>query len=89
MTSIDSHFHDILVGREIENVIIVADRPRLSLVEYLPKEGKDIGFLFENGSRLCHLAVLLREHVLGDFYDQLENECQVSFDTSSGRLTID
>ena len=94
LTSIDSHFHDILVGREIENVIIVADRPRLSLVEYLPKEGKDIGFLFENGSRLCHLAVLLRERgipamFVGDFYDQLENECQVSFDTSSGRLTID
>ena len=94
LTSIDSHFHDVREGNDIEDVILVADRPRLSLVKYLPKEGGNIGFLFENGSRLCHLAVLLRERgipamFVGDLYNQLVNECQVSFETSTGSLTID
>jgi hypothetical protein len=93
-TSIDSHFHDVRVGNEIEDVILVADRPRLSLVKYLPKVRGAVGFLFENGSRLCHLAVLLRERgipamFVGDIYNKLVNECQVSFDTSTGLLTID
>ena len=93
LTSIDSHFHDVREGNDIEDVILVADRPRLSLVKYLPKEGGNIGFLFENGSRLCHLAVLLRERgipamFVGDIYNQLVNECQVSFETSTGSLTI-
>ena len=52
LTSIDSHFHDDREGNNIQDVIIVADRPRLSLVKYLPNEGGNIGFLFENGSRL-------------------------------------
>ena len=94
LASIDSHFHDVREGNDIEDVILVADRPRLSLVKYLPKEGGNIGFLFENGSRLCHLAVLLRERgipamFVGDLYNQLVNECQVSFETSTGSLTID
>ena len=92
-TSIDSHFHDILQGNDIGDVILVADRPRLSLVKYLPNEEGNIGFLFESGSRLCHLAVLLRERgipamFVGDIYNQLVNECQVSFETSTGSLTI-
>ena len=94
LKSIDTHFHDVRVGNEIQNVILVAERPRLSLVKYLPTEGRDIGFLFENGSRLCHLAVLLRERgipamFVGDIYNQLKDECQVSFDTSTGTLSID
>lgn len=94
LSSIDSHFHDFREGNDIQDVILVADRPRLSLVKYLPKEGGNIGFLFENGSRLCHLAVLLRERgipamFVGDFYNQLVNGCQVSFETSAGTLTID
>ena len=81
-------------GNDIGDVILVADRPRLSLVKYLPNEGGNIGFLFESGSRLCHLAVLLRERgipamFVGDRYDQLLNQCQVSFETSTGSLTID
>ena len=94
LASIDSHFHDVREGNDIEDLILVADRPRLSLVKYLPKEGGNIGFLFENGSRLCHLAVLLRERgipamFVGEIYNQLVNECQVSFETSTGSLTID
>ena len=94
LTSIDSHFHDDREGNNIEGVIIVADRPRLSLIKYLPNEGGNIGFLFENGSRLCHLAVLLRERSIpamfvGELYNELVNGSQVSFETSTGSLTID
>lgn len=94
LESIDSHFYDLREGNNIQDVIIVADRPRLSLVKYLPKEGVNVGFLFKNGSRLCHLAVLLRERripamFVGDTYNQLVNGCQVSFDTSTGTLSID
>ena len=94
LSSIDSHFHDVREGNDIQGIILVADRPRLSLIKYLPKEGSNIGFLFENGSRLCHLAVLLRERripamFVGDTYNQLVNGCQASFDTSKGTLSID
>ena len=92
--SIDSHFHDVRLGEELDDVILVADRPRLSLAKHLPDEGGKMGFLFESGSRLCHLAVLLRERgipamFVGGRYNQLENGGQASFDTSTGLLSID
>jgi len=92
--SIDSHFHDIREGNELVGVVLVADRPRLSLVKHLPDEEGMVGFLFEAGSRLCHLAVLLRERgipamFVGDRYGELQNGVQVSFETSTGLLSID
>ncbi|MEE2759012.1 MAG: PEP/pyruvate-binding domain-containing protein [Candidatus Thermoplasmatota archaeon] len=92
--SIDSHFHDVRLGEGMVDVVLVADRPRLSLVKHLPAEGGTMGCLFESGSRLCHLAVLLRERgipamFVGERYNQLENGGQASFDTSTGLLSID
>ncbi len=89
--SIDSHFHDLHLTNEQMDIIIVANRPRLSLAKYLPSKSGRVGFLFENGSRLCHLAVLLRERnipamFVGDQYNLLDNGIQASFDTSSGSL---
>jgi hypothetical protein len=92
--SIDSHFHDVRLGNELVDIVLVADRPRLSLVKHLSDEGGKMGCLFESGSRLCHLAVLLRERgipamFVGERYNQLENGGQASFDTSTGLLSID
>jgi len=93
LDSIESHFHDVHFANELVGVVLVAERPRLSLVKYLPEKKGGVGFLFERGSRLCHLAVLLRERgipamFVGERYNQLVNGGQVSFDTSTGSLSI-
>ena len=47
LTSIDSHFHDVRVGNEWRTYFS-CDRPRLSLVKYLPRKEK-IGFCLKMG----------------------------------------
>ena len=64
--SLDAHFHSERSdsgGRQNESVVVVAPTPFLALEEYLARHGSgDLGFIFESGSLLGHLAIILREH---------------------------
>ena len=66
--SIQTHFHDgkdytNISKDKTENIIFVADKPHISLVEILEKyDNKKIGFIFKEASILSHLCILLREN---------------------------
>lgn len=63
--SLDAHFHSERSGESAsaEAVVVVAPTPFLALEEYLTEHGSSgIGFVFEAGSLLGHLAIILREH---------------------------
>jgi len=65
--SIQKHFHDgknyIDLSQREDNIIFVADKPHISLVELLEKYDKSkIGFIFKEASILSHLCILLREN---------------------------
>jgi phosphohistidine swiveling domain-containing protein len=60
--ALDSHLHDQLQAASVEgqNVIIVAERASVDLLPFVGAPGV-VGFIFEWGSVLAHLAVVLRE----------------------------
>ncbi len=65
--SLDAHFHSEReasgVAEIAESVIVVAPTPFLALEEYMAKHGSNgLGFVFQSGSLLGHLAIILREH---------------------------
>lgn len=68
------HFHDMVGVRQINsnNRIFVCDRPDISLLQVLENfDPNRVGFIFKEGSVLCHLAIILRERgipavVMGD-----------------------
>lgn len=65
--SLDAHFHsersESLRDRVEENVIVVASRPFLALESHVSMSAAgSLGFVFEQGSLLGHLAIILREH---------------------------
>ena len=62
--SLDAHFHDALPSDTEcdDKVIFFCERPDISLLEVIRRyRSENIGFVFEDGSLLCHLAVVLRE----------------------------
>jgi len=66
--SIQTHFHDGkdytgISQNKYENIVFVADKPHISLVEILEKyDNKKIGFVFKEASILSHFCILLREN---------------------------
>lgn len=94
--SLDAHFHsergssgDAEVG---ESVVVVAPTPFLALEEYMAKHGaKGLGFVFQSGSLLGHLAIILREHevpaiIVPDVKSLLTGGEVVTIDSSSESL---
>lgn len=74
---LDGFFLELV--KEIKSIkvkpIIVVDRPYIALANLIPYVS---GFIFESGSALCHLAILLREHKIpaiakDDLYNGLNN----------------
>lgn len=63
--SLNFHFHNekiFIDNKNIESIIFYAKMPNIAFLDILNKyDSTKIGFIFENGSLLCHLAVLLRE----------------------------
>ena len=61
----DIHFHNKIIDEdntESECIIFYADKPSIQLVDILNQYNpRTIGFLFADGSMLCHFSVLLRE----------------------------
>lgn len=60
------HFYNDIVGTEPDseecNYIFYAQVPSIQLLDILNRyDSRHIGFVFEEGSMLCHFAVLLRE----------------------------
>lgn len=56
--SLIAHLYERIRARE-EPVVIVSPRPYAALAPLIPFAA---GFIFEQASTLCHLAILLREH---------------------------
>ena len=62
--SFNRHFHDKRQkkGVESQDLIFVCERPDIGLLDLLDQyDNSRIGFVFSDGSLLCHLAVVLRE----------------------------
>ena len=78
----------ILSGCEIRAhagpVIVVSPRPYAALAPLLPYAA---GFVFEQASTLCHLAILLREHGVPAIESEALYRQALKFRTQ--RLTLD
>jgi hypothetical protein len=62
--AISSHYHDKINGssRKSGTHVVFADLPDISLLRILEEyDEKGIGFVFRQGSVLCHLSIVLRE----------------------------
>lgn len=92
--SLDAHFHSerSVPGSTGDPRVIVAPRPFLALEEYLvDKSDGRLGFIFESGSLLGHLAIILREHrvpaiVVPGIRDMVTPGDSILIDTSSQNL---
>jgi phosphohistidine swiveling domain-containing protein len=62
MGTLDTHLHDKPTNSRVESesMIVVAERASVDLLPYVGAPGV-VGFIFERGSVLAHLAVVLRE----------------------------
>ena len=62
---LQKHFHNSQIldkYEDIEPTIFYAELPSIEFIDILNKyNNRNIGFVFKNGSILCHLSVLLRE----------------------------
>ena len=61
----DKHFLDVISGGEqiSEEIIFLCKTPSIALLDLISKyENSKISFAFEEGSILCHFAVILREN---------------------------
>jgi hypothetical protein len=91
-SALNTHFHDTHQSAEHQrDVIFVCERPTLDLVGLLPEDGLRVAFLFRGGSRLCHLAVLLRERKIpamfvGGVFDELKPGAFMRMDTNDQSL---
>ena len=61
--AIDTHFFNEIKNKTVRynNVIFACELPSISLLNLLEEVGNNIGFVFKEGSALCHFAVTLRE----------------------------
>jgi len=91
-SALNTHFHDCHQTAEHQHdSIFVCESPTLDLVSLLPEDGLGVGFLFRGGSRLCHLAVLLRERKIpamfvGEVVDELKQGAVMRMDTNDQSL---
>lgn len=95
----DYHFYDKTTSKNYdkieEPIIYFAERPALSLLEVVNaarSHNRNIGFIFKEGSVLCHLAILLRESgipalILPSSYKLHEGE-YVVLDTATHNIPI-
>lgn len=102
----DLHFHNKIIdgdNGESECKIFYADKPSIQLVDILNQYNSEtIGFLFADGSMLCHFSVLLRERgipairgVVGDILregkiyqlDTMDDKAKLREDEYSGKTT--
>lgn len=92
--SLDAHFHsERTSGASADaSTIVVAPRPFLALESHLSSQGPgNIGFIFEHGSLLGHLAIILREHqvpaiVVSDACAIIPNGATATIDTGDSSL---
>jgi phosphohistidine swiveling domain-containing protein len=62
--SLDTHFYNTINSnvQNEENVVFFCEKPNISLLFILEKyNSQKIGFVFQEGSVLCHFAIVLRE----------------------------
>jgi phosphohistidine swiveling domain-containing protein len=92
--SLDKHLHDRPSSSQTkgESIVIVAERASVDLLPYVGASGV-VGFLFERGSILAHLAVVLREkHIPAIAIDDaaaiqdLTDNCIIEIDASKREL---
>jgi hypothetical protein len=87
--SMNLHFHskENENKKGEENIIFFCDKPYISLLSLLRQHSEEkIGFVFSEGSLLCHFAVVLREKNIpaikvGDIDGYTEGNCTVDADT--------
>lgn len=93
--SLNAHFHSERSAERdsaMEATVIIAPRPFLALEDYLSRyETGSLAFVFEQGSLLGHLAIILRENkvpaiVAPDIRQLLDDGDTVTIDTSSEEL---
>jgi SAM-dependent methyltransferase len=92
--SLDAHFHSErgAGASGLPPTVIVAPRPFLALEDLVSQHGAgNVGFIFEHGSLLGHLAIILREHgvpaiVVPDIKQRLSDGDVITVDTSSEEL---
>jgi SAM-dependent methyltransferase/phosphohistidine swiveling domain-containing protein len=92
--SLDAHFHSErgAVASDLPPTVIIAPRPFLALEDHLSRHGAgNVGFVFEQGSLLGHLAIILREHgvpaiVVPDIRERLADGDVISIDTATEDL---
>jgi phosphohistidine swiveling domain-containing protein len=92
--SLEAHFHSQRDVSEAnaDAVVVVAPNPFLALEDYLSKyDSGNLAFVFEQGSLLGHLAIILREHgvpaiVVPEARTLLEEDALVEIDTSTESL---
>lgn len=92
----DLHFQNKIIDRESdgnEHIIFYADKPSIQLVDILNQyNAKSIGFIFGDGSILCHFSVLLRERgipaIRGIAGDMLHEGKVYQLDTMENEIKI-
>lgn len=92
--SLNAHFHSERSATSSNEpaAIVVAPRPFLALENYLADHGPNgIGFIFDHGSLLGHLAIILREHgvpavVVSDACSIIADGAHVTIDTTTDAL---
>lgn len=89
--TLDVHFHDDIDTSKSsdEKIIFVAELPSIQFVDIINNYNhKNIGFIFKDGSVLCHLSVLLRENSIpAIFSDKKYNDnCIININTSKGNI---
>ena len=94
MGTLDKHLHDRpeATATNGDNVVIVAERASVDLLPYVGAPGV-VGFVFERGSVLAHLAVVLREKAIpaialedGGLFENLSTDSMVEVDAASRNL---
>lgn len=92
--AIDTHFYNKVQKKSAKtnNVIYVCELPTISLLKLLEESGDNIGFVFKEGSSLCHFAVTLRERnipaIVGVDINSLDYHRSYTLDTNK-KGTVD
>jgi hypothetical protein len=90
---LDMHFLEDFEsgGKELESVVVVADRASVDLLPLVNRCGSNTAFVFRHASVLAHLCVVLRERGIpavtldnGDLFDTLDTDSTVSVEASDG-----
>jgi SAM-dependent methyltransferase len=92
--SLDAHFHSDrgADASDLPPTVIAAPSPFLALEDHLGRHGvANVGFIFEHGSLLGHLAIILREHgvpaiVVPGIRERVSDGDVITVDTSSEEL---